>query len=105
MKDLWGPMSTAVVGIFALVGVGLTVWQKDRTDRRDQWWKRAQWSLDLARSQQKTDQVVGFSALVALASSRYAGRDEQDMLSAVAEATLLSVTDASDADFVVKAKS
>ncbi len=36
-----------VAAAIVLTGVLLTLRQKERTDRKDQWWKRVQWSADL----------------------------------------------------------
>lgn len=42
-----GPVATTVVAFVAFV-IGLaTLIQRSGADRRDQWWKRAQWALDV----------------------------------------------------------
>lgn len=44
----FGPLATACAAAVALLVGWATIAQKRRSDRRDQWWKRAQWALDLA---------------------------------------------------------
>lgn len=42
------PEATGLAAIVALTIGWFTILQKTQTDRRDQWWKRAQWALELA---------------------------------------------------------
>src|SRR3954447_19759911 len=51
---------TAAVAL--LVGVG-TVWQKWRSDRRDAWWKRAQWAIDKSLSRRPRVQSIGLLSM------------------------------------------
>lgn len=77
-----GPIATGSAAVVALI-VGLaTLWQRNRTDKRDQWWKRAQWALDLTLDEDPIRQAVGLRALQYLANSKLAGRDEAAMLEA-----------------------
>jgi hypothetical protein len=67
-----------------LIGV-LTVVQRARADRRDQWWKRAQCAFDLAASEDPETAARGYAALCCLATSTLTGADEQDLLRSVWE--------------------
>lgn len=41
------PLVTGVAAFVVLAGTAVTVRQRYRTDRRDQWWHRTRWALDL----------------------------------------------------------
>jgi hypothetical protein len=56
--------------------------QRSRADRRDPWWKRAQWALDLAPAEDTSRRRVGLAVLVHLAKSRLARTDETEMIAA-----------------------
>lgn len=46
--------------------MGWTVRQKERNDRRDQWWKRGPWAADLVRSGDAPSEQIGLAALTAM---------------------------------------
>lgn len=58
------PVVAAVItaAVALLVGVG-TVWQKWRSDRRDAWWKRAQWAIDKSLSRRPKVQSIGLLSM------------------------------------------
>ena len=41
------PAVTGLAAVLVLLGAAITVRQRHRADRKDQWWKRTQWALDL----------------------------------------------------------
>jgi hypothetical protein len=57
-----------VAAALILVGVLLTIRQKERTDQKDQWWKRVQWAADAMASDEEKRRLIGISALTALIS-------------------------------------
>lgn len=83
-----GPIATGAAALVALiVGIG-TVRQRRDTDRREQWWKRTQWALELTLSDDPAKVARGYSVLTYLAGSDLAGADEQDLLVAAWEPAL-----------------
>lgn len=80
---LLGPVATGVVALVALVVGVVTIVQRAQADRRDQWWKRAQWALDLSLEDDAPRAAVGLAVLVYLADSGLAGREEARLLRAV----------------------
>ncbi len=55
------------VAAAAILVVGwISMRQKQRNDRRDQWWKRVQWAADLILSAGEPERIVGMAALVAI---------------------------------------
>lgn len=79
LTDL-SPLATLVVATVALF-VGLrTVRQRDRADRREQWWERARWATDLTLADDDHRRELGFDVLALLARSRLAAEEELDLL-------------------------
>lgn len=94
-----GPVTTGLVAIFALI-VGIsTIRQKQSADaataeseRRDQWWKRAQWAIDRLYEPPEERQVVAWLILQSLAESNLAGDEELAIFDAVAQRRLNELT-------------
>ncbi|VTR75665.1 hypothetical protein [Cellulomonas hominis] len=89
--------STAWVVLLAptvalLVGIGAIV-QRDRADRRAEWWRRAQWSLDHVMAGTPAQRAVGLALTDALSSSALAGFEEVDVLARFAVARLDDMTE------------
>jgi hypothetical protein len=61
------PIAAATV---ILIGVFFTITQKDRADRRDQWWKRVQWSAELLITTSDHSRAIGMAALLAIISQQ-----------------------------------
>ncbi len=57
------PLVTGVAAVVVLAGTAVTVRQRYRADRREQWWGRTQWALDLLVS---GDQDQVYLALLVL---------------------------------------
>lgn len=78
-------------GLFALLGAvvaysaaRIAARTARRAAERQEWWDRAQWALDLARSDVEVERTIGLQALDAL--SRDATRTEYEMVVAVTSA-------------------
>ncbi len=78
---------TLVVGIIASVGVTVTWQQKNRADRRTEWWRRTTWAFERTFSDKDAEARLGWTVLVTLIGSRLATRDDSDILQIVAETT------------------
>jgi hypothetical protein len=86
--SLLGPVATGAAAMMALaVGVA-TIRQRDRADQREQWWKRAQWALELTHADDAALTTRGYAALEHLARSDLATADEQRLLEALLEVGL-----------------
>lgn len=97
-----GPAATAVAAIIAFA-IGLaTIVQRGRSDRRDQWWKRAQWALDLTLDEDPNRRAVGFAALEVLAESELARKEEIRLLEVAWLPELDSAEDALEHDELVE---
>ena len=67
---LTAPRATVIAALVALViGFG-TVLQKWRSDRRDAWWKRAQWAIDKSLSKEADEREIGNRAMFVLANEK-----------------------------------
>lgn len=83
------PVATLVVATVALF-VGLrTIRQRDLADRRDQWWKRFTWAMELTLAADLADRDLGLDVLEQLGRSRLAGLEELEVLDAGLTAALL----------------
>ena len=89
-----GPLATGVAALVALIIGTVTIWQKYQADRRDHWWKRAKWSLDLTMRGDPIAQQIGLHALEYLGKSELTKYDEAMMLSA----TNLALTESDNAE-------
>jgi len=77
--DTIGQLGPIAVGLSAMVAliVGLVaVIQKSRADRRDQWWKRAQWAIEQTFTGDEEQQALGFRVLQVLGDSKLAADEE-----------------------------
>jgi hypothetical protein len=79
----YGPLATTIAAMVAFAVGWRTIGQRDRMDRREQWWKRVQWALDRTLSDSSPlDRRVGLAVLRALLTNQLA--DGQD--TAIADA-------------------
>lgn len=89
LGDAIGKVGWTGFGVVSVLLVGVvTVMQRYRADRRDQWWKRAQWALDLTLLKDETSAALGFTVLTYLANSKLAQHDESTMLREAADGAL-----------------
>lgn len=76
---------TLIVGGLATVGVIATWQQKNRSDRRSEWWRRTSWAFERTFSENGAQTRVGWSILYALAWSRLATVDDIDIVQVITE--------------------
>lgn len=92
--DILGWIWTAVLGVAAVAPLAtfgvvlvayLTYRQKAHADRRDQWWKRAQWAIDSALNDADPERrLAGMRVLVQLIGSDLATSEDAELMSALA---------------------
>lgn len=71
-----GPIATGLAAVVALIVGLVAVVQKSRADRRDQWWKRAQWAIEQTFAADAEQQALGFRVLQVLGDSALASPEE-----------------------------
>ena len=74
----------------ALYGVRSTVRQKELSDRRAEWWRRATWALDKTASGTEYDQLIGWQVLRCLLASELATPTESAIIEALADVVALA---------------
>jgi hypothetical protein len=81
-----GAAAVAPLATFGVVLVAyLTYRQKSRADKRDQWWKRAQWGIDSALDDADPPRrLAGIKVLVQLIGSDLATPEDADLMSSLA---------------------
>ncbi|MCU1517418.1 MAG: hypothetical protein JWQ75_2139 [Pseudarthrobacter sp.] len=90
MDGIWtGVLGAAAVAPLATFGVVLVAYltyrQRAHADRRDQWWKRAQWGIDSALNDADPQRrLAGMKVLVQLIGSDLATAEDADLMSALA---------------------
>ena len=72
----------------AFWGVSRTVKVQRDANRKQQWWERARWALDLTLYDESTTRAVGFEVLAALAGSEWASEHEAEVIDAAVGPTL-----------------
>ena len=89
-EGIWtGVLTAAAVAPLATFGVVLVAYltyrQKAHADKRDQWWKRAQWGIDSALNDADPQRrLAGIKVLVQLIGSDLATPEDADLMSALA---------------------
>lgn len=76
---------TLIVGGVAAVGAIVTWQQKNRADRRSEWWRRTQWAFERTFSPNDAEARIGWQVLTTLTSSTLATRDDSDIVQVAAE--------------------
>ena len=83
---------TLIVGGFAVIGVVVTWQQKNRADRRSEWWRRTQWAFERTFSSKDEEARLGWRMLSMLMSSTLTTRDDVDVVQVIAEHAALAAT-------------
>ena len=71
------PAVTAVAAVLVLLGAAITVRQRYRADRKDQWWKRTQWALELMLDRDEDRQLLGLQVLDQQTGARVADGEDR----------------------------
>lgn len=74
------PLATLLAALIAGTIAAVALIQRHRADKRDQWWKRAQWAMDLAITGDLPAKLVGLKALSQLGQSKLLAREEEEFL-------------------------
>jgi hypothetical protein len=82
MSPGFGGLAAVVAAVVAFIGVSRTVKAQREANRKQQWWERARWALDLTLEDDSTTRAIGFEVLDALARSEYASEHEAEVIDA-----------------------
>ncbi|MFE4545292.1 hypothetical protein [Arthrobacter sp. NPDC056727] len=92
----WLRYAAAFAPLLAAVIAGWIAWrtlaQRRQADRRDQWWKRTQWAIDLAMDRDFSRAVVGLVALKHLAASDLCTDEDYELLDKIGGAKIDALT-------------
>ena len=80
---------TLIVGGLAGFGVVVTWQQKNRADRRSEWWRRTQWAFERTFSSNDIEARLGWNMLALLMSSTLATRDDSGVIQLIAQHAVL----------------
>lgn len=76
---------TLIVGGLAAIGVIVTWQQKNRADRRSEWWRRTTWAFERTFSPDDAQAQLGWRMLETLQRSTLATSDDSDIVQVIAE--------------------
>jgi len=76
---------TLVVSGLAAVGVIVTWRQKNRADRRSEWWRRSAWAFERSFSENENQRRLGWQLLDVLVISTLTTRDDSDIVQVIGE--------------------
>lgn len=76
---------TLIIGGLATIGVLVTWQQKNRADRRSEWWRRTTWAFERTFSADDSQAQLGWTMLSALISSTLATKDDTEFVQVIAE--------------------
>ncbi|MFC9350268.1 hypothetical protein [Arthrobacter sp. NPDC057013] len=92
----WLRYAVAFAPLLAAVIAAWIAWrtlaQRREADRRDQWWKRTQWAIDLAMDRDSSRAVVGLVALKHLAASDLCTDEDYELLDKIGGAKIDALT-------------
>jgi hypothetical protein len=96
----FGGAAAVVAAVIAFIGVSRNLKAQRNANRKQQWWERARWALDLTLDDDSSTRAVGFEVLDALARSEYADEHEAEVIDAAVSATLEAYVEQDDEDGV-----
>jgi len=92
----WLRYAAAFAPLLAAAIAGWIAWrtlaQRRQADRRDQWWKRTQWAIDLAMDPDFSRAIVGLVALKHLAASDLCTEEDYELLDKIGGAKIDALT-------------
>jgi hypothetical protein len=88
----FAPLSTLAAAVIAGWIAWRTLAQRREADRRDQWWQRTQWAIDLAMDRDFSRSVVGLVTLKHLAESDLCTAEDYEMLDKIGGAKIDALT-------------
>ncbi|MDD4865607.1 MAG: hypothetical protein PHQ28_00260 [Mycobacterium sp.] len=74
-----------IVGGVAAVGAVVNWYQRNRSDRRSEWWRRTSWAYERTFSDNDEEARVGWEMLRVMVRSRLATQDDSDIVQVVGE--------------------
>jgi hypothetical protein len=89
---------TLIVGGVAAIGVIVTWQQKNRADKRSEWWRRTTWAFERTFSADDAQAELGWKMLSTLVRSKLATNDDSDIVQVIAEHAALGEAGQEDDD-------
>ena len=78
----FGGAAAVVAAVIAFMAAWRQSKVQRQAQRKEQWWKRAEWALNLTLSDDTETRTVGFQTLKALSESEWAAEHEGDVVAA-----------------------
>jgi hypothetical protein len=81
----FGGAAAVVAAAIAYVAARRQAEANRAASRKEQWWKRAEWALNLTLSDKSENRIVGLDTLDALSRSEWVAEHEGDVIAAATE--------------------
>jgi len=94
------PAVTGAAAILVLLGAGLTIRQRYRADRKDQWWKRTQWAFELLLAGDEDREVLGLMVLEQQAAAKAADKEDSAFIAEVVQPVVDAYMQTDDTEVV-----
>ncbi len=94
------PAVTGAAAILVLLGAGLTIRQRYRADRKDQWWKRTQWAFELLLTGEEDREVLGLLVLAQQAAAKAADTEDGAFIAEVVQPVVDAYMQTDDTEVV-----
>jgi hypothetical protein len=85
-----GVVAATIAGATALAVSRSDREQRERAERKGQWWARARWALDLLMADDPRRRLIGYRVLGELATSEWSDEHEAGMVASATEVALRS---------------
>ncbi|MBS9533913.1 hypothetical protein KIH27_09985 [Mycobacterium sp. M1] len=90
--------ATLIVGSLAMIGVIVTWQQKNRADRRSEWWRRTSWAFEQTFSGGDRKAELGWAILDVMTRSKLVTVDDNDIVQVISEHAAVDDVDEEDGD-------
>lgn len=81
-------LAAVIAATIAYAGVRRSIRAQRDATRKEQWWERARWALDLTLSDESITRTIGLEVLDALGDSEFGSEHEFDLVAAATSPTL-----------------
>ncbi|TPW77579.1 hypothetical protein [Schumannella soli] len=86
----FGGFAAVVAATIAFAAARHQAASQRQAERKEQWWKRAEWALNLTLSDESAIREVGYETLRSLSTSEYAAVHEADIIGAATNRSLVA---------------
>ena len=87
-----------ILGVVAFIGALVTWQQKNRADKRSEWWRRTTWAFERIFSIDDAEAALAWKVLDTLVRSKLTTKDDFDIVQVISEQVALGAAGKEDSD-------